>query len=64
MIATSLLQLVVTVWVGVHPVTYTLPKLYATTSHACQDRANALYAQKRKGVRMVIECVPTAERQA
>jgi hypothetical protein len=60
-----LLQVVVTVWIGVHPVTYTLPKLYANNTGACQRYADFLMTKRKPSkVRMVIECVPTNGREA
>lgn len=68
MIATALLQVVVTVWMGAHPerpITYTIPKLYPVTNNSCQEAAEALFARRKdKSTRMKIECVPTAGRDA
>lgn len=56
----SLLQILVTVWIGVHPITYTIPKLYPVTSEKCQQYANKLFAhRKSKRTRMTIECIST-----
>jgi hypothetical protein len=69
MIATQLLQVVVTVWASAHPVTYTIPKLYPATDRgmaACQSTANKLFANRKVGTfkRMVIDCVPTVMRDS
>lgn len=55
----SMLQVLITVWVGLHPATYTLPHQYPATGDACQRYANFLGSMKIKDekVRMTIECV-------
>jgi hypothetical protein len=53
-----MLQVLITVWIGVHPVTYTLPHRFPHHDSVCQDYANALFAKRKdKKVRMTIECV-------
>jgi hypothetical protein len=64
MIATKMLELVITAWIGSHPITYTLPKVYALTSGACERQAELLESKKRKGARVSIACVPTDARRA
>lgn len=59
------LQIVITIWLGVHPVTYTLPKLYALVDHdQCEMRVGWLFAhRKHKRQRMELDCVPTDKRE-
>ncbi len=64
MMQDALVQMVITVWLGVHPVTYTLPDLYRATDDACQTAANNLFARRKPGVKMTIECIPTNRRAA
>jgi hypothetical protein len=56
-------QLVITVWIGAHPLTYTLPDLYpATDQDRCQARASDLFKHRKRKKRMTIECVETDKR--
>lgn len=66
MIITTMFQVLVTVWMGVHSVTYTIPKRYpATKVEACQEYAAELFAHRKdKNVRMTIECVPAVGSEA
>lgn len=63
MIATQLLQIVVTVFVaGQPPIVERLPELYKVTSDACEVRAKEILALKREGVDAIAECEPTDRR--
>lgn len=62
MISTALSQILITVWIGTHPITYTLPKLYPATDNPCQEAVNRMFARRKPDVRMTIECVPTDKR--
>jgi len=58
-------QLMITVWLGVHPFTSTSPKLYLYED--CQKAGDALMERAPKdnhGPRMRLECVPTDKREA
>lgn len=61
----GMLQLLITVWVGIHPITYTVPHMYARTDDACQHRAASIFAHRiNRHQRMTIECVPAVGSQA
>lgn len=63
MIATQLLQIVVTVFViGQPPVVERLPELYSVTNDACEKHANEIMARKREGVDATVECEPVDRR--
>lgn len=55
----GLLQILITVWVGVHPVTYTLPHQYSLLNDDCQRVVNQLASVRKRNThkRMTIECV-------
>ncbi len=62
-------QIVITVWMGAHPVTHTVPQLYKATDYdKCIQRAESILAHRkspiRKPTRIIIECVPTDKREA
>lgn len=60
----SLLQIVITIWLGAHPLTYTLPKLYSP--EACEATGKSLARRgrpKSKARRVEIECVATDKRE-
>lgn len=61
-----MLQVLITVWLGVHPVTYTLPTKYSSATDQCQQYVNWLFAHRTpKGYRkMRIECVKATGRDA
>lgn len=66
-----MLQVVVTVWVSAHPVTYTIPKLYSQTDggRACTAAMDRLWARRavqaiKRIKRMTLECLPTNNREA
>lgn len=59
-------QIVISIWLGVHPVTYTLPKIYYWGSASCELAGIALvkHAKHRNGARHVeVECIPTDKRE-
>lgn len=54
------LQVVITIWLGVHPFTFTLPKLYPTTEATCELQLEQLLKhRKHKRQHMELECAPT-----
>lgn len=65
----SLFHIVLTIWIGIHPVTYTLPKLYyATDVDLCVGTAEKLAARLstgtlRKDTRVEAACEPTNQRE-
>lgn len=54
-----MLQILITVWVRVHPLTYTIPHKYSGFDNACKERIEQLAKRVRKGSykRMQFECV-------
>lgn len=59
MIATTLLQLLVTIYVAGSPVMQErLPKVYSATDNKCQAAADALIKRAVDGAEVSIECVP------
>lgn len=63
MIATSLLQIVVTVFlVGQPPIMERLPTLYKVTNDACERKAEELKLRARDDVNVSIECVEVDHR--
>jgi hypothetical protein len=65
MISSLFLQLVVTVWIGAHPLTYTLPRIYrALQADSCVAKGQWLLAHAKPGLEMEIYCVGTDKREA
>jgi hypothetical protein len=69
MMSHTLIQIVITIWLGVHPVRYILPEKYAVTGDACVERAALLKVQlehlrKNPSTRITTECVEIDGRDA
>ena len=65
MIATSMLNIVVTVFiVGQPPISERLTTDFPVTTNACHDAAKAIEGLKREGITIKAECVPVAGRKA
>lgn len=49
-------QIVVTIWLSVHPVSITLPKIYyATSGDQCSEAADAVVAKLKRHARQPIK---------
>lgn len=61
---TAFLQIVVSVWIGAHPVTITLPKIWSSLEwFECQDYASDLMKhRKNKRQHIEVECVESNKR--
>lgn len=64
MIQTSLMKILVTVWLaGQPPMTELLPREYSATDNKCQAAVNALFPRLRhKGLTVKLECVEAQTR--
>lgn len=54
-------QIVITLWLGAHPVTYTLPKIYGPRQR-CFERIDELAKRVKPHRHLEMQCVTTDKR--